>query len=98
MCCFNGSTVREPWLSLQNGGIGRIAYALQWVHGSRTVVIVFGGGLSARADDALQWVHGSRTVVIVRAVMTGVPSHSLLQWVHGSRTVVIEGRHRLEQS
>src|SRR4051794_14836936 len=36
---FNGSTVREPWLSDSRPQRKRFKHALQWVHGSRTVVI-----------------------------------------------------------
>ena len=87
--CFNGSTVREPWLSdpdtsrgggqehasmgprFANRGYrvgGYPGYGLfqklQWVHGSRTVVIALNKGCSGTWRK-LQWVHGSRTVVIV---------------------------------
>src|SRR5207302_1169153 len=36
---FNGSTVREPWLSSNPAIEMRTHVKLQWVHGSRTVVI-----------------------------------------------------------
>src|SRR5439155_27990 len=36
---FNGSTVREPWLSFAAEPSWSSAPWLQWVHGSRTVVI-----------------------------------------------------------
>ncbi len=37
--CFNGSTVREPWLSSMSCTSARATSGLQWVHGPRTVVI-----------------------------------------------------------
>src|SRR5437764_514100 len=36
---FNGSTVREPWLSFPTAFLFFSGETLQWVHGSRTVVI-----------------------------------------------------------
>ncbi len=38
-CCFNGSTVREPWLSCWQNTGPMFGDMLQWVHGPRTVVI-----------------------------------------------------------
>ena len=64
--CFNGSTVREPWLC---GGkvtrVSRLENGLQWVHGPRTVVMGE-SRQSQRAPTRLQWVHGPRTVVMKR--------------------------------
>src|SRR5256885_707446 len=38
--CFNGSTVRKPWLFAYNSTLATTAApVLQWVHGSQTVVI-----------------------------------------------------------
>src|SRR5688572_10509943 len=44
---FNGSTVREPWLSWNSSALALHLYNLQWVHGSRTVVIHCGNQSSA---------------------------------------------------
>ncbi len=63
---FNGSTVREPWLSPKQSPTLFILLKLQWVHCPRTVVI---RGQRRRSTStgrlALQWVHGPRTVVIL---------------------------------
>ena len=61
---FNGSTVREPWLSLPENTTAPSVTALQWVHGSRTVVIDNDEANETNSAKMLQWVHGSRTVVI----------------------------------
>ena len=60
--------------------------ALQWVHGSRTVVNPTKRAVAAHSQK-LQWVHGSRTVVNWCNAADTILS-TLLQWVHGSRTVV----------
>ncbi len=39
MHCFNGSTVREPWLLTRISAARTTRARLQWVHGPRTVVI-----------------------------------------------------------
>src|SRR5436853_510209 len=63
-CCFNGSTVRGPWLSPSAPVFRKRKRRLQWVHGPRTVVI--GSRVRKPLLDRLelQWVHGPRTVVI----------------------------------
>src|SRR5947199_139819 len=61
---------------------------LQWVHGSRTVVIGWYDPENGQFVGWLQWVHGSRTVVISRSDSANGSTLGL-QWVHGSRTVVI---------
>ncbi len=61
---FNGSTVREPWLSPLIYGWSRNATTLQWVHGPRTVVITQ-VSREGNGQGELQWVHGPRTVVIL---------------------------------
>ncbi len=65
--CFNGSTVREPWLCLPVLPAAAPAdRVLQWVHGPRTVVMDRRTTRTGRtATCMLQWVHGPRTVVMV---------------------------------
>src|SRR5207302_288319 len=95
---FNGSTVREPWLSSAPKEEVERAGALQWVHGSRTVVIDYYRLRKKSCTLSLQLVHGSRTVVIASVTPSFLETFCLLQWVHGSRTVVIAATVKPEQT
>ncbi len=88
---FNGSTVREPWLSRSGYAATAVAAdTLQWVHGPRTVVIRGEFPKPVNFPRAsLQWVHGPRTVVISRMDRPAAGRLRRLQWVHGPRTVVM---------
>src|SRR5438132_487327 len=70
---FNGSTVREPWLSQVVGDGVRDARQLQWGHGSRTVVMATTASDTHTLWIGLQWVHDSRTVVIKALFMAPTP-------------------------
>ncbi len=89
---FNGSTVREPWLSLSLTASEFSGKWLQWVHGPRTVVMQ-----EARRScrQGMEGFNGS-TVREPWLSMSMVPEVGRpgwqLQWVHGPRTVVIEVR------
>ena len=92
--CFNGSTVREPWLCQSANANADAAHALQWVHGRRTVVMLLLRGGSGRQRLCF---NGStvREPWLCRA-SDPRPGHrrSPLQWVHGPRTVVMIARKR----
>ncbi len=88
--CFNGSTVREPWLSVNQWSIwSRHQLPLQWVHGPRTVVMPVCASVGLMFLGTLQWVHGPRTVVMPTLCHSERQPQKMLQWVHGPRTVVI---------
>ena len=87
--CFNGSTVREPWLCTRPIGDAPGHGGLQWVHGPRTVVMFASAAPTGRPNCPLQWVHGPRTVVMMEKAKCDADYTKALQWVHGPRTVVM---------
>ena len=91
--CFNGSTVREPWLFCDTSMSKDAKKKLQWVHGPRTVVM--SRDLGSVQDEI--GFNGStvREPWLSSVLCKGSSRARPLQWVHGPRTVVMGIRKAL---